>query len=317
MMDQSSEYMFSIILCTYNRADVLLTAIQSLLDQTIPAHKFEIVIVDNASTDSTSSSVEQLLNHTEEHHLKYVYEPKPGLGFARYTGLQAATGNWIGYLDDDAKASGTWLEEACRIVQSINPLDGFGGPIHPYYLAKKPNWFKDAYEMRSWGGQERYLDKKESFSGSNMFFKRELLLSIGTPLIGLGMVGTSMGFGEETLFFERAWQLNSHAYFHYSPDLLVYHAVPASKMNVRYILERMFMNGASNAKRRMPAGSLARFGYGLRNGLSAIRLLLIMIIKRFSYRIRQQWLVECGGPVAKKMGTATTAMGILVTFKQR
>jgi len=313
----SSAPLLSIVICTYNRHELLEKAINSLFAQSLAPDRFEIIIVDNDSNDDTAEVVKALQARAGEQSLQYILEPIRGSGIARYTGVLAARGQWIGFMDDDACASPNWLEEAQRICCQVQPMHGFGGKIKPFYLVEKPDWFKDDYEIRSWGEQARNLLPDEAFAGSNMFFNKETLLQIGPPSAGLGMSGAVMGFGEDTVLFERTWSLTDHAVFYYSPNLVVYHAVPASKMNVRYILERMFMNGASNAKRRMPAGSLARFCYGMRNGLSAIRLLLIMIIKRFSYRIRQQWLVECGGPVAKKMGTATTAMGILVTFKQR
>jgi len=228
----SSVPLLSIVICTHNRRDLLEKAINSLLTQTIAPDGFEIIVVDNDSSDGTANVVNDLQTKAGEYSQQYILEPKRGSGVARHTGVLAARGQWIGFMDDDACASPTWLEEAQRICRQVQPMHGFGGKIKPFYLAEKPPWFRDEYEIRSWGEQARNLRPDEAFAGSNMFFNKQILLQIGPPSAGLGMSGAVMGFGEDTFLFERTWAITGQAYFYYSPNLVVYHAVPANKMKI-------------------------------------------------------------------------------------
>lgn len=98
--------LISAIICTHNRDNYLGAAIDSLLTQDF-ASGFEVIVVDNGSSDRTRSVVEQRANHP---HLKYVYEPVIGLSVARNTGAQVASSEILAYLDDDAVASRGWLQ---------------------------------------------------------------------------------------------------------------------------------------------------------------------------------------------------------------
>ncbi|MEE8471432.1 MAG: glycosyltransferase family A protein [Dehalococcoidia bacterium] len=89
----------SAIICTHNRSDYLRQAIQSLADQTLPTEQYEVIVVDNGSTDNTRAVVEGF-DHIAN--LRYVYEPILGLSQARNTGWQNARGEYIAFMDDDA-----------------------------------------------------------------------------------------------------------------------------------------------------------------------------------------------------------------------
>lgn len=92
------------IICTHNRDSYLGAAIDSLLAQDYD--DFEILVVDNGSTDRTKEIIDSRLPHPR---LKYVYEPVLGLSVARNTGAKETTSPILAYLDDDAEASPQWL----------------------------------------------------------------------------------------------------------------------------------------------------------------------------------------------------------------
>lgn len=104
----------SAIICTHNRDNYLGAAIDSLLGQDFPG-SFEVVVVDNASTDCTREVVEA---RSPSPNLKYVYEPVTGLSVARNTGAKAASAEILAYLDDDAVASSQWLRVLEEAFQS-------------------------------------------------------------------------------------------------------------------------------------------------------------------------------------------------------
>ncbi len=92
------------IICTHNRDHYLGDAIDSLLAQ--EGVNYEILVVDNGSTDDTKQVVESRLSSP---HVNYVYEPILGLSVARNRGAKETTSPILAYLDDDAIASPQWL----------------------------------------------------------------------------------------------------------------------------------------------------------------------------------------------------------------
>ena len=84
----------SVIIPTYNRAHLLSRAVQSVLNQTMPAH--EIIIVDDGSTDNTAELINQQFSQC-----RYIQQPNMGVSAARNRGIEAATGDWLAFLDSD------------------------------------------------------------------------------------------------------------------------------------------------------------------------------------------------------------------------
>ena len=75
---------FSVVICSYNRLDHLLASVASALHQTIDAASYEVMVVDNASTDGTAEAIQKLAG--EHANLRYIYETRLGLATARNTG---------------------------------------------------------------------------------------------------------------------------------------------------------------------------------------------------------------------------------------
>lgn len=317
MRPDSGPLRFTVVIPTFNRARLLAGAVESLLQQTLDPLAFEIIVVDNGSSDGTREMVEKLLDASTQHTIRYLYIPEPGGGVARRAGAASARGEWVAYMDDDARASPGWLQTAAELLHERHDLSGMGGPIHPFFLADKPAWFQDAYEIRTWGNTPRFLDKDEAFAGANMLFPRELLTKLGEAMPGFGMVGNMMHFGEDTILFEQAWELLEQAKFYYHPKLIMYHAVPARNMDTGYILRRQFSIGAGNYRRRGPRDLLRRGLFILHHTGSLLRLATRMIFNRRKFSRRENWLVESGGPVAKKIGLLSAALGLKIQFRQR
>jgi glycosyltransferase involved in cell wall biosynthesis len=93
--------LITVIICTRNRAKLLRDAMASVVEQGIPKSDYEIVVVDNASTDETPDVVAEFRGSA---HIRYVHEEKLGLCIARNTGWRAASGRYVAFFDDDAIA---------------------------------------------------------------------------------------------------------------------------------------------------------------------------------------------------------------------
>lgn len=310
--------LFSIVICTYNRLDHVRASVASALDQTIPSELYEVILVDNCSTDGTGDTMRALT--AEYCNLRYIYEDRLGLAIARNTGWQAAKGTYVAFLDDDAKAERNWLETAKALIEcKPENLRCVGGPIHPFYTSPRPSWWLDKYEIRTRGDAERALRKGEFFSGSNMIWLRQTLGTYGGFQANAGMQGNKLGMGEETGLFRRIWETEAAPLFLYSPDLRVYHWVPPEKMTMPYILRRATAAGQFEAAYILTQitscrDRLAAIGGTLRDLLVDVPRVLF---KRLRYKTTQNWYFEhCFIPI-QNVSKLLRLLGWTITVDQR
>lgn len=237
--------MVSVIVCTYNRADILKECLESLTKQTADAADYEVIVVNNNSTDNTGEVVGSFARNYSN--FRVIKEYNQGLSYSRNRGWQEAKGKYVAYIDDDAKAAPDWCEKITQAFQSVNPEPvAVGGKYYPWYESDKPDWFKDEYEIRTWGDEAGFLQlprARYGFSGSNMAFRKEILEKYGGFSVDFGMVGSRLRLGEDAELFSRIFE--NDPWFWYDPAIKVYHWVPSKKMRVRYILQRCFAAGES------------------------------------------------------------------------
>jgi glycosyltransferase involved in cell wall biosynthesis len=302
----------SVVVCTHNRAAFLQQALDSLAGQTLDPRRYEVVVVNNGSTDETLATVRACQADHQTCTLRLVDEPALGLGHARNTGWKAAHGEYVAFMDDDARAEPRWLERALDLFERTDPVPiAVGGQIRPWYVSQKPAWYKDDYEVRSWGPERRRLSAGESFSGCNMIFAKKTLQQLGGFDVGVGMRGTRVSMGEETVLFNEIWRrLGDQAHLLYAPDMIVYHAVTSTKMTPRYHLSRWFVAGQV-ACRLDPPTSLRDRLSRLRAAIRAIRgMTRAALEQRTMFPDYRSWMVERLGPVALETGRLLEGMGL-------
>ena len=309
---------FSVVICTYNRLDHLLASVDSALYQTLPSDQYEVIVVDNCSTDGTAAAIKALV--TIHPNLRYIFEPTLGLAIARNTGWQSALRSYVAFLDDDAKAEANWLETASGLIeQNLSNLRCVGGPIHPFYTSPQPDWWLDKYEIRTRGHVQRQLRKGEFFSGSNMIWLKQTLETYGGFEANAGMKGIQLGMGEETGLFRKIWETEVSPLFLYSPDLRVYHWVPPEKMTMAYIVKRAAALGQFEATYTLKQDS--RFGARMAAIGSTLRTLAVQIpsvlLKRRHYKVTQNWYFEhCFVPI-QNISKLLGLLSLKITVNQR
>lgn len=98
----------SVVVPTYNRREMVLQTIHSLVEQTYPADRFEVIIADDGSTDGTGEAIAAL---NTPFRLRYLWQPNKGRCAARNMGIQSAEGNILLFLDGDMVAESHLVEE--------------------------------------------------------------------------------------------------------------------------------------------------------------------------------------------------------------
>lgn len=261
---QVSAIQVSAIICTHNRDRYLGAAIDSLLAQEF-AEEFEVIVVDNASSDRTREVVEARLDAGLPYkRLRYVYESTTGLSVARNTGAKTAHSPILAYLDDDAVASPHWLQILYAAYQNNQKLAIAGGKVKLLWPPdiQPPHWLSPglagnlgAYDL---GDELVYIDQPGlTPRGLNYSIRRTFLDQVGGFDVNLGRVGKTLLSNEELcmteLALESGWQVA------YLPDALVAHNVAPERVCRSWFLNRGWWQGISECYREQRSG---RAGWG-------------------------------------------------------
>jgi glycosyltransferase involved in cell wall biosynthesis len=232
--------LISIAVCTYNRSDLLAGVLQSLCAQTIDKWQYEVIIVNNNSTDNTQLVAEDFCRC--HGNMRHVFEARQGLSHARNCGWQSARGEYVAYIDDDGKAPEHWLEMARDVIASLSP-DVFGGPYFSFFNSPRPKWWKNAYGCHVQGKRAKFLTDGEYLDGGNIFFRRRLLQSLGGFSPALGMSGNKIAYGEETALIRKIRSTMPDQSIYYDPRLYIHHLVGPKKMTLPWIMNQRFADG--------------------------------------------------------------------------
>jgi glycosyltransferase involved in cell wall biosynthesis len=120
------QYLFTVIVPTFNRRDEIKELLESLANQTISISDFEIIIVDDGSTDDTQEVVYGFIDSTDLN-IRFLKQDHKGPGEARNMGMTNAKGNYQLFIDSDCIADENWLIAYKQALKDILPA-GFGGP---------------------------------------------------------------------------------------------------------------------------------------------------------------------------------------------
>ena len=231
----------SVVVCTYNRANILEICLNSLANQTVASDFYEVLVIDNNSTDNTKDVTHKFIEQNSN--FKYFLESKQGLSYARNRGWQEALGEYVAYTDDDCKLPEQWLAVAKKIIEEISP-GVFGGPSLPFYISPKPAWFKDRYASNVLLDEKaRPLKENEYVFGMNIFVQRSLLEQLSGFDSNLGMSGKAIAYGEETDLIIRIRSTMPDKLIYFDPNLYVHHLVRPEKMTMKWVIKQRFADG--------------------------------------------------------------------------
>jgi glycosyltransferase involved in cell wall biosynthesis len=207
---------------------------------------WELIIVDNNSTDNTKEIV-------EEYKIKsgldvvYVFEEKRGLANARNSGIREAKGEIIAFIDDDVIVDRNWLVNLHKAFEIYNPAV-MGGKVLIQGELPVPKWFSknisDPLGVFDRGDNIIIADSQYNGLvgiGANMSFKREIFDKFGFFKTDLGRKGNKLCMGEET---ELYWRIKNHGEkCIYYPFAIIYHCIDSKRMSKSYVRRWFFRIG--------------------------------------------------------------------------
>jgi glycosyltransferase involved in cell wall biosynthesis len=238
----------TVAICTYNRASYLEKALASLASQTANPSTFEVIVVDNASTDATPQVVVRWQQACPAP-IRYVREERLGLSYARNRALAETASPYIAYLDDDAIATAGWVASLLSSFMEREPRpQAVGGPIKPIWEAPRPEWLPDGLlgyltVLERPVPSKHFRFEEELIFGANMAFERSVLQELGGFDPSLGRVGTNLLSGEEILVMRQLRRRGAVGYF--NADAVVHHHVSASRLTKSWFYNRVYWGGMS------------------------------------------------------------------------
>lgn len=243
------QYKISVVICTYNREEFLTGLMDSIIKQSMDKRYFEILFINNNSTDRTASLCQQFIEQYPDYSIRYFNEPQQGLSFARNRGIQEASGEYITFADDDALLAPDFLYQVCRYLDGHPDIAEVGGPILLQYLDTIPKW-GNPYMDRLFGyfrpSSSPYRMKKKNKRyprGSNMTFRTAVFSKCGLFNTALGRIKRMLIGGEEKDIAFRI--LDAGGNIAYIPEALVYHLVPETRTRISFVREQALGIGTS------------------------------------------------------------------------
>lgn len=236
----------SIVVCTRNRSRVLTDACDAIL-AAANGDDWELVIVDNHSTDDTRSIAEAVAER-DPGRIRVIDEPTLGLSSARNAGARAAQGEIVVFVDDDAFPRPGWLEATCAAFDAPDVM-AVGGPVTPRWAGVPPEWLDGRYlpYLTVWdlGDQPLDLTYNEYPRGANVAYRRAVFDQVGDFSTHLGRKGASLLSCEETELCLRIERIGGR--IRYVPDARIEHLVHAERITERWMRSRFGAQGRSEA----------------------------------------------------------------------
>ena len=230
----------AICIITYRRPDGLRRALAALAGQAFDgeAPRLRVVVVDN-DEEGSAAAVCDAARAALPWPLDYAVEPRRGIPLARNRCVELARGDdWIGFVDDDEEPAPGWLAELLR-VQAAHAADVVTGPVVPRFTGEVPAW---AVKGRLFQRPRFPTGTRRNRAFTNNVLFRAAIFDAVQPHFDERMVMTG---GSDAHFSRRVHQAGYRIVW--ADQAEVFETVPASRMAARWIYQRAYRTGTTNA----------------------------------------------------------------------
>lgn len=252
----------TVAVCTWNRARLFQDCLESLAALQIPEGlRTEVLIVDNASSDDTRTVVESFRRRLP---IRYLYEPALGLSNARNCAVAQAQGQFIVWIDDDARVEAEWPVAYVAGIEKHAEAAVFGGPIEPEFEVPPPPWMRQTWPMISRYYAIKSMPEETSIhtgnlpKGANFAIRTDVQRRYSyNP--AEGRRGDVLFSGDESTVIRRV--LNDGGTGVWVPEARVRHHLPARRMTLQYLRRTVRDSGKQAALRRIAVGNDAALNH--------------------------------------------------------
>jgi glycosyltransferase involved in cell wall biosynthesis len=251
----------SVVVCTYNRSHLLVAAVEAILGQVDDTLPYEVIVVDNNSTDATRDVVAP---YVAAGRVRYAFEPCQGLSAARNRGVSIARADLIAFTDDDVQVSSTWVQSIVHAFNADPDADMVGGKVEPVWTEDPPSWLPEAGDaplaLVDYGGDAFRItpERPVCLIGANVAVRRRAFVKAGGFSTAVQRVRDGIGSTEDYDFQLRA--LAGGGYAIYDPRIAVRAPVPLERLNKRYHRAWHRGHGRFYALMRDPTFERSRIG---------------------------------------------------------
>lgn len=246
----------SVIVCTHNRCELLWETLQSLMSQDYPVQDYEVIVVDNQSTDGTRDVVYKFMKKggdgssnligEDRVQVRYIFEEKIGLSNARNRGIAESRGDIVAFIDDDAIAERFWLSKLMNVYREEKDAVCVGGGVIAEWKIPKPGWWHPHLNIVSkfeYGDARTILRYPVFPIGTNISFKKNTVVNAGMFDTNLGRIGSKLSGYEEVDVCVKLQKVGQPIY--YEPRAIVYHIVDGERLSRGFIRRRAYEEGRS------------------------------------------------------------------------
>jgi len=238
---------FSIIICTKNRSEHLRELLKSLSQLRFPKEKFEIIVIDNNSSDDTKIVTLDFKGNFQ--YLRYFLFAQNGLSRARNFGISKSRGKFIAFVDDDVTVNKKWLISLYNTFQKTKAI-AVGGCVKLVFEKKTPNWLTNHLKIYlaelDYGNKLQKIKAPDYLVGANIAFNKMIFKKIGGFSEKFGRKNNSLLSSEELELCRRI-EKNEGLIF-YNHSALAYHHIDDSRLNKKYFFYRAYWQGISDAR---------------------------------------------------------------------
>ncbi len=243
----------TVLICTFNRSALLRQTLDSLARMALTGWPWDVLVVDNNSTDETGAVVAALAGAFPVP-LRYRHESRQGKSHALNSGIAAIASPVVAFTDDDVVVGRHWLAEAVEPLRSRADIDYTGGPVAAIWGAPRPRWLP-AENSNLWGtiatldyGDAPFVfeDRGRIPIGVNMAVRRAVFDRVGGFEPTLGRSGRSLLGQEQAEFFHRTRRAGVRGL--YVPAMDLEHHVPAARLTRGYFRRWWYWKGIARAR---------------------------------------------------------------------
>jgi glycosyltransferase involved in cell wall biosynthesis len=300
---QAATLQLTVAIPTYNRADFLRQTLAGIAAQDFPRDQFEVLVIDNNSTDHTRAVVAEFANGSPAP--RYLLETQQGLDYGRNRAIAEARGAIVVFGDDDILVRPDWLAQMMAPLladAATRRIGALGGEVIPVFPDGLPDWVREWHAPLAFRADTGPLAARHSPMGANLAFPKWVFERLGNFHTALDRAAGNYFSGGDSEMVRRVREAGLEVWF--APAAAVRHQMPASRTTFRYARRHAFDSARSRVIDRagQPGATAYLLGRFLANIAKVLGYTLVALLNALIFR---------GGAVKKALVRAWRSCGYL------